>query len=367
MLFIDAFQKVTDPREFNSQHDLTEMLFVALTAVMCGAKSCTDIAQFGRSKLDLLRQFIALEHGVPSHDTFSRVFRRLDPKQFNAAFVRFMAAFGERARLDAPKGVVALDGKSLRGAYDKGSAHMPKLVASVFACDTFVTLSQAVAETGGERHAAIEALKLLSLEGCVVTGDALHCNRPMTQAVRERGGDYAFAIKANQSKLELQTKAALDAAADDPKIPVHETRDQAHGRLEIRRAFVVPFAQSPGKTGLVDLHAVARLEAWRTVDGKTTHKVRHYALSRVMPPEELMTTVRNHWRIENNLHWVLDVRFREDEARNRKDHGPANLATIRRLSLNVLRAHPDKASINIKQQRAAWEQPFLIELLTHMR
>jgi predicted transposase YbfD/YdcC len=367
MVFSDVFGELTDPREFNSQYELTEILFVALAAVLCGAKSCTEMAQFGRSKLELLRQFIPLEGGVPSHDTYSRVFRLLDPQQFNAAFVRFMAAFGEQARLDAPKGVVALDGKSLRGAYAKGCAHMPKLVASVFACDTFMTLSQAVAETGGERHAAIAALKLLSLQGCVVTGDALHCNRPMTQAVRELGGDYAFAIKANQSKLEIEAKAALDAAADDPRIPVHETRDQAHGRVEVRRAFVVPFAQSPGKTALVDLRAVARVEAWRTLDGKTTRKVRHYALSCLMSPQDLLATVRLHWNIENNLHWVLDVRFKEDEARNRKDHGPANLAIIRRLSLNVLRAHPDKASLNIKQQRAAWEQPFLIELLTHMR
>ena len=222
MLFAAAFEDVSDPREFNAQHDLTEILFVALSALLCGAKSCTEMAQFGRSRLDLLRQFIPLEHGVPSHDTFSRVFRLLDPKQFNAAFVRFMAAFGQQARLGAAKGVIAVDGKSLRGAYDKGRAHMPKLVASVFACDTFMTLAQAVAERGGERAAAIEALKLLSLQDCVVTGDALHCNRPMVQAVRGAGGDYALAIKANQSNLMKQATAALDAA--DPKAPVHETR-----------------------------------------------------------------------------------------------------------------------------------------------
>ncbi len=365
MLFAAAFEDVSDPREFNAQHDLTEILFVALSALLCGAKSCTEMAQFGRSRLDLLRQFIPLEHGVPSHDTFSRVFRLLDPKQFNAAFVRFMAAFGQQARLGAAKGVIAVDGKSLRGAYDKGRAHMPKLVASVFACDTFMTLAQAVAERGGERAAAIEALKLLSLQDCVVTGDALHCNRPMTQAVRGAGGDYALAIKANQSNLMKQATAALDAA--DPQAPVHETRDQAHGRLEIRRAVVVPFAQSPGKTALVDLRAVARVEAWRTLEGKTAYKVRQYALSKIMRPEDLMATVRNHWKIENNLHWVLDVRFREDDARNRKDHGPANLATLRRLAANVLRAHPNKASLNIKMQRAAWEPNFLIETITHMR
>jgi predicted transposase YbfD/YdcC len=367
MLFSDVFGEVPDPREFNSQHDLTEILFVALTAMLCGAKSCTEMAQFGRSKLELLQGFIPLAHGVPSHDTFSRVFRLLDPTAFNTAFMRFMAGFGEQARLETAKGVVAIDGKSLRGAYDKGCAHMPKLVASVFACDTFMTLSQAVAETGGESQAAIEALQLLSLKGCVVTGDALHCHQRLTKTVREQGGDYVLAIKANQTTLETHAKAALDTAALDPLTPIHETRDQAHDRLEIRRAFVVPFTRACGKAPLVDLSAVARVEAWRTIEGVTTHKVRHYALSRLMSPQELLSTARHHWKIENKLHWVLDVRLREDDARNRKDHGPANLATLRRLTLNVLRAHPDKASLNIKQQRAAWEKTFLIELLTHMR
>lgn len=365
MLFVTAFAGVSDPRQFNAQHDLTEILFVAVSAILCGAKSCMEIAQFGMSKLDLLREVLPLENGIPSHDTFSRVLRLLDPAELNAGFTRFMAAFGAEVGLGAPKGVVAVDGKSLRGAYDKGQAHMPGLVASVYACDTFMTLSQAVAERGDERAAAIAAVKWLSLKGCTVTGDALHCNQPMTRAVRDAGGDYVLCIKANQSKLMVEAAAALDTAG--PKVATHETIDHAHGRKEIRRAVVVPFDKNPGRLPLVDLRAVARVEAWRTVDGKTTHKVRHYALSKIMVPQELMETVRHHWRIENNLHWTLDVQFREDEARNRKDHGPANLATLRRLALNIHRAHPAKNSINIKIQRAAWEPRFLFELLTHMR
>lgn len=365
MLFLTAFQDVSDPRQFNAQHDLTEILFVAVSAILCGAKTCMEIAQFGVSKLDLLREVITLENGIPSHDTFSRVFRLLDPAELHAGFARFMAAFGAEVALGAVKGVVAVDGKSLRGAYDKGQAHMPRLVVSAYACDTFMTLSQAVADGGDERAAAITALKWLSLKGCTVTGDALHCNQPMTQAVRAAGGDYALCIKANQSKLMIEAAAALDAAG--PKIPTHETIDRAHGRKEVRRAIVVPFDKNPGRHPLVDLRAVARVEAWRTVDGKTTHKVRHYALSQIMAPKDLMDTVRQHWRIENNLHWALDMRFREDDARNRKDNGPANLAALRRLALNIHRAHPAKASINIKIQRAAWEPRFMFELLTHMR
>jgi len=365
MLFVTAFQDVTDPRQCNSQHDLTELLFIALSAILCGAKTCTEMVQFGQSKLDLLREVIPLEKGIPSHDTFSRVLRLLDPVELAAGIARFMAAFGAEVGLSAPKGVVAVDGKSLRGAYDKGCAHMPKLVATVYACDTFMTLSQAVAERGGERAAAIAALKLLSLKGCVVTGDALHCNQPMTQAVRDAGADYALCIKANQSKLMIEATTALDVAG--PKTPSYETGDHAHGREEVRYAIVVPFDENPGKNPLVDLCAVGRIEAWRTIDGKTTHKVRQYALSRMMTPKELMETVRDHWKIENNLHWTLDVRFREDDARNRRDHGPANLAALRRIALNIYRAHPAKASLNIKMKRAAWEPRFLFELLTHMR
>lgn len=365
MLFVEVFEDVADPRDINSQHDLVEILFVALVAMLCGARSCTEIALFGRSKLELLRQFLPLERGVPSHDTFSRVFRLLDPEEFNEAFVRFMAAFGAQARLDRPKGVVAVDGKSLKGAYAKGCAHMPKLVASVFACETFLTLSQAVAEQGGESQAAIEALKLLSLKGCVVTADALHCHRRMTQTIREAGGDYALALKANQSKLFTEAKAALDAAA--PETPVYETKDQDHDRLEIRRAMVVPLAQSPGPKALVDLRAIARVVAIRTVGGKTTEKIRYYALSKVMTAKKVLETVRSHWAIENNLHWTLDVCLREDEARTRKDNGPAILAAIRRLTLNVLRSHPEKTSLNLKQHRAAWDEGFLLELMTHLR
>lgn len=366
MLFVRVFGEVSDPRDCSTRYDLTEMLFVSLAAVLCGAKSCTEIAQFGKSRLELLRQYIPLEYGVPSHDTFSRVFRLLDPKELNAALVRFMAAFGEAMGLQT-KGVVAVDGKSVRGAYERGRAHMPKLVASVYACDTFLTLSQAVAEEGGETEAAIQALKLLSLEGCVVTADALHCHRRMTQTIRKAAADYALAIKANQSKLYEEASLALDLAARNPFTPAYETRDCGHDRLERRRAIVVPFAQSPGKNNLIDLCAVARVDAWRTLGGATSHHVRHFALSREMSPEEVLSVTRSHWRIENNLHWSLDVCFREDAARNRKDHGPANLAAIRRLAMNVLRTHPAKISLNLKQQRAAWETDFLTELMTHVR
>lgn len=367
MVFLEVFEEVPDPRDFTAQHRLPEILFIALAAVLCGATHCTEMALFAKSRLELLRQFIPLEKGPPSHDTFSRVLGALDPTAFNAAFARFMAAFGAQARIDLPKGQVAIDGKSLRRAYAKGCAHMPPLVVTAFACDSFMSLSQAVAQKGGEAQAAIEALQLLSLKGLTITADALHCHRRMTKAIRDGGGHYVITIKGNQSKLAAQANAALDAAAARKETRFHHTEEEAHGRHEVRRAFVVPFVQSPGKAALADLVAVARVESWRKVNGKTTHKMRCYALSRIMPAKQLLATVRRHWAIENQLHWQLDVLLAEDLARSRKNNAPANLALLRRIALNILRADPEKIPLSHKRLKARWADQDLLRLLTHVR
>ncbi|UCI08101.1 ISAs1 family transposase [Mesorhizobium sp. B1-1-8] len=367
MVFLDVFGEVPDPRDLTAQHPLPEILFVALAAVLCGATHCTEMELFAKNRLDLLRQFIPLECGAPSHDTFSRVLAALDPVALNDAFMRFMAAFGAQARIDAPTGQLAIDGKSLRRAYAKGRSHMPPLVVTAFGCDTFMSLAQTVAQEGGEVQAAIAALELLSLKGLTVTADALHCHRRMTKTVREGGGHYVIAIKGNQSKLATEANATLDKAAASKATKFHQTEEQAHGRHEVRRAFVIPFAQMPGKNALLDLCAIARVESWRTVEGKTTHKVRCYALSRKMPAHELLATVRRHWSIENDLHWQLDVLLGEDNIRGRKNNTAANHAILRRLALNVLRADPEKIPLSHKRLKARWADQDLLRLFTHMR
>ena len=366
MFIIDVLDEISDPRRFNAVHDLTDVLFVALAAMLCGAVHCTDMAMFAEARLELLRQFVPLKEGAPSHDTFSRVLRALDPQAFDTAFARFMAAFGQQARHDT-HGHLAVDGKSLRRAYDKGRAHMPPLVVTVLACESFMSLAQSVAEAGGEAQAAIEALNLLSLKGCIVTADALHCHRRMTQAIVSRGGDYVLAVKGNQSKLAREAAAALDRAQARPRTPVFETEDTAHGRHEVRRALVTPFVQTPGKAALDGLKAVARIETWRTVGERTTHAVRTYALSRKMTPKDVLRTVRQHWAIENQLHWQLDVLMAEDQTRNRKDNGPANLALLRRLALNILRAEPSSIPLRQKGLKARWNDNALLQTMTYMR
>jgi len=366
MLILDVLDEIPDPRRYNAVHELTDVLFTAFAAMLCGATHCTEMEVFAETRLELLRQFVPLRAGSPSHDTFSRVFAALDPAAFLAAFQRLMTAFGGQARTDL-RGQVAIDGKSLRRAYDKGRAHMPPLVVTVFDCETFMSLSQAVAGAGGEAEAAIAALKLLSLKGCTVTGDALHCHRRLTQTVRAGGGDYVLAIKGNQSKLAKEACAALDKAQANPRTAIAETEDDDHDRGELRACIVTPFRQSPGKNNLERLIAVARVETWRSVAGKTSHTVRAYALSKRMTPAEVLRAVRGHWQIENNLHWQLDVLMAEDQTRNRKNNAPANLAALRRLSLNVLRAEPSKIPLSHKRLKARWASEDLLRLMTHMR
>lgn len=366
MTIIEALDAVEDPRAFNIQHNLTDVLFVALVATLCGAANCTEMAIFAETRLDILRQVVPLKKGAPSHNTFSAVFRALAPKALDAVLRGFMATFGEQARGAQPRHL-AVDGKCFRRAFEKGRAHMPPLTVTVFDCDNLISLTQAEGQEGGEAQAAIDALSLLSLAGCLVTGDALNCHRRFTRAVRDGGANYVITLKGNQSKLAKQADDALDKAADNPKTKVAEVQDKAHGRLETRRAFVIPFTQEPGNNALVDLRAVARIESQRTSHGKTTVDVRAFVMSRMTSPENLLKTVRKHWFIENHLHWQLDVLMGEDGDRTRKDHGPTNLATLRRLALNVLRNDPQKIPLSHKRLKAGWDNQALLNALTHMR
>jgi len=363
--FRAIFAGLPDPRDINALHDLTEILFIALLATLSGATGCAAMAEFGVAKEGFLRGILELKHGIPSHDTFSRVFRLLDPTAFGEVFARFMREFGEAAGIAPASGVVAFDGKSLKRSYEKGRAHMPPLMVSAWATATRMVLAQTQAPNGNEVQGTLELLKLLNLEGCVVTTDALHCHRRMAKAVCAAGADYAFKVKDNQPALVADAEAVLAAAG--AQTPHAETHDKAHGRIERRRAIVVAAKHLAKKHKFEGLTAVGRIESWRTVNGRASKHDHLILLSKVMSPAELLTTVREYWSIENRQHWVLDVVFSEDESRARKDNAPRNLATLRRLSLNVLSAHPAKTSMNLKRQHAGWNDQFLLELLTHVR
>jgi len=359
--FYECFEEVPDPRAENSQHDLLEILFIALLASLCGARHCSDMAEFGRSKEGLLRSVLTLAHGVPSHDTFSRIFRLLDPAAFEAAFRRFTAAFAAAAKLAKPKGVVAIDGKALRGAYERGQSHMPRVVVTAWGAATRMALASTLAAGGNEAEAAVRLIGLLKLNGCIVTADALHCHRGMARAIVAQGGDYLLALKGNQPALLRDAEAALAAAASAP----FSTEDKRHDRVEVRTAVVAPAGRMAINHDFPNLAAVGRIES-RRGDGPPV--TRHFLLSKTWSAERFLHGARDHWDIENGLHWTLDVSLDEDRARSRKDYAPENLAVLRRMALNIARTHPDtKTSLRRKLLRAGWDDSFLFELIRHMR
>ena len=350
---------MVDPRKNQAQHDLTEILFIALLATLCGATTCCDIALFGRAKETLLRSILVLEHGIPSHDTFSRVFRILDPDSFEKVFRRFTKAFATAIKI---KGVVALDGKALRRAYDRGQSHMPPVMVTAWSAR--MALVNVLAPGNNEAAGALHLVELLQLKGCVVTADALHCHRGMAKAIVERGGDYVLAVKNNQPGLLRDAKAAI-SSAERKKARQATTEEFGHDRKETRTAIVAPVRDMAEEHNFPGLKAVARITSKRGRD-KTVE--RYFLLTQCYTPAELLRIVREHWGIENVLHWTLDVVLDEDQTRSRKDHAPANLAVLRRLALNIARAHPDtKTSLRGKLKRAAWDDSFLVDMLLNMR
>lgn len=362
---ISIFYDVRDPRDFNARHDLAAMLFIALAATLCGAKSCVDIADFTVANEDELAAIVDLRHGPPSHDSFSRLFRLIDPEEMAKAFARFMAALREGLGLDPAKGVVAVDGKSLRRGYERGRACMPPLMVGIWDAETRLSLATRHASGGNEVAATLAALKSVVLKGCIVTADALHCHPRMAAAVRERGAHYAFKLKANHAPLFSCAQRAFAAADAAGTLAFYEQTDIAHDRRERRRASVI--ARPADAPKFPALSAIGRIEAERHANGKIAKTVHYVVLSKQLSPRRMLEVTRTHWSVENHLHWRLDVVFNEDDARTRKNYGPQNLAVLRRIALDILRAHPDTRSIARKMKLAAWKKEFFYELFAHLR
>jgi predicted transposase YbfD/YdcC len=353
------FRALKDPRASNSRHDLVDILVIALAATLAGAKTCTEFEFFGQGRRELLRQFVELEHGIPSHDTFCNVLRVLDPRGLDTVLRKFSKSFGI-------KGVVSIDGKALRGAFARGRKATPLHMVNVWAAGTRMALAQRKAPNRNEVAGALEVLALLDLDGALVTADALHCRPDTAQTIRGRKGHYVLAIKSNRGRLFTAAKALFDTARKPSQATQRSTT--AHGRIERRQAIVVAAPQFGQPYAFPDVAAVGRIDSWRANLGKRTkHKVRYFLASRRLSAKKLLEVVRAHWGIENNLHWVLDVVFAEDACRSRKDHAPENLAVIRKLAINVLQATPGPLRISHKMLQARWNNDFLLSALAHMR
>lgn len=359
-------RKLRDPRASNASYPLEEVLFVALAAVLCGAMGGTDMADFGRRRMEMLRRFVPLKNGVPSHDVFSDVFRMLEPKAFERMFRAFVAAFAEFHGLDL-SGVFAVDGKSVCGAYERGKSALPMHLINVFAAKAQLALAARKAPGRNETEAALEVLNMLRLKHKIVTADALFCSRAFAQTVRDRGGDYVLALKKNQSKLfaEVERRFARKGARDKAEL----SQPAIHDRSEKRRATVMHAQDLAQAHAFPGIAAIARITSWRRCKGQPADKpfVRYFLLSAYMPAKKLLEVVRSHWAIENQMHWILDVVFAEDANRARKDNAPENLAILRRLALNLLRAHPEPISMRRKMNAAAWDDSFLLSILIQKR
>jgi predicted transposase YbfD/YdcC len=324
------------------------------------------MAQFGRAKEGLLRTLLPLEHGIPSHDTFGRVFQVLDPKKFERVFRGFMAAFAEANGVDLT-GVIAVDGKALRGAYERGKSATPLHLVNVFASEARMALATRKAPGRNEVEAAIEVLGLLCLEGSIVTADALHCNRGFAAAVLARGGDYVLALKKNQNKLFAAVERCF--LRRGVRSTGEKLEPATHDRREWRRATVIRNKTLAVSEKFPGIAALARITSRRRVRGQRAGipVTRYYLLSAYMPAVKLLRVARSHWAIENQLHWILDVVLSEDASRVRKDNAPENFATLRKLALNIIRTHPAKLSMRQKIKTAGWDDNFLRDLFGYMR
>jgi predicted transposase YbfD/YdcC len=363
---LTIFREVRDPRDFNARHDLGAILFIALAATLCGAKSCVAIADFAAANVELLAEIVDLPYGAPSHDCFSRVFRLLDPEEMVQVFTRFVAALREGLGLGPAKGVVAIDGKSLRRGYERGRSFMPPLMVSVWDAETRLSLTTRHAPGGNEVAATLAALKGLVLKGCIVTADALHCHPAMAAAVRETGAHYALKLKANNGPLFKCVEAAFAVADKKGKLAFHEESEFAHDRHERRRASILK--RPANAPDFPDLAAIGRIEAERQVGkGKVTKTVHYVVLSKYLSPLRMLEVTRTHWCVENQQHWPLDVVFHEDDARTRKDYAPQNLGVVRRIAIDILRAHPDNRSVGRKMNLAAWKSQYFFSLFAHLR
>ena len=364
------FGDLKDPRIDRCKcHQLLDILVIAICAIICGADDWVEVEAFGNAKLAWFKTFLALPHGIPSHDTFGRVFARLDPAQFQACFLRWIRALAELL----PGEVVAVDGKELRRSLDRTAGKAAICLVSAWASEQHLVLGQVkVDEKSNEITAIPDLLDVLSLEGTVVTIDAAGCQTAIAQKVIEKGGDYVLALKDNQPNLAADVALLFQDAhrggPDSPQTDQAERIEKGHGRIETRicttiadPALLAPLRRSEE---WVKLESLIEIRAQRQMDGETTTKVRYYLSSLDGNAKTALGVTRTHWSIENSMNWVLDVAFREDDSRVRKDFGPENLGILRRIALNLLKQETSlKVGVKAKRKAAGWDEAYLRQVL----
>jgi Transposase len=360
----DFFSDLTEPRESNKRHKLIDIITIALCSVICGADTWEDIEEFGHTKWEWFGKFLELPHGIPAHDTFARVFANMDPTEFQQAFLKWVEAI----RAVTNKQIVAIDGKTLRRSRDKDK--FPLHLVSAWALENKMVLGQVkTREKSNEITAIPELLRVLELEGCIVTIDAMGCQKDIAEKIIDKGADYVLGLKGNQGTLhddvKLYFEDCLSSGFKDIAYDYHETIDGDHGRIETRRYWTTSAIDWLSDKALwKNLSTIVMVERERYVNGKTSTETSYYLTSLESDAARVSRAVRGHWGIENSLHWVLDIAFREDESRIRKDHAPANFAIIRHMALNLLRKETSlRRSIKTKRLKAGWDTDYLARIL----
>lgn len=364
---LDKFSALEDPRQsWKVVYPLPEILLAVLCATMAGADDFVEIERWANRKLDFLRRFLPFENGIPSHDTLNDVLNALPGEAFSECFVSWV----ESLRGDAPD-IVAIDGKTSRRAHNKSKGQNPLHLVSAWAARQRLVLGQQACEEKSNEITAIPALlERLELTGALVTIDAMGCQTKIAKTIRDKGADYLLALKDNWPALSAEVERFF-ADADPETLDRFETTDNDHGRLEIRRHAVchnIDWLTSerrfPGEWRFKDLAMIAMVEAETIRNDKTCLERRYYLSSAKLSAKPLALAVRAHWHVENRLHWVMDVVFHDDLMRLRTEHGPANMATVRHMSLNLIRNINDKASLKVRRKTLGWDDDYLANALT---
>ena len=361
---ITILKEVPDPRvDRRELHSLSDVLAIAICALLCGADSFEDMEVFGEAKSDWFGTFLELPHGIPSHDTFNRVFAAIDPEKFLECFMRWTQSL----RSAITEEIVALDGKALRRAINAGDC--PKVVVSAWAADNGLALGQLKTDDKSNEITAVpKLLRALELGGCIVTLDAMGCQKEIAKEIKEADADYVLALKGNHGLTHAEIKSYLDEAISRKakELAYVEILDKGHGRLETRR-----YWQSgqldwfEDRSSWEGLQSVGVVEAVRELNGQSSVERRYYLSSLSVDVNRFARAVRSHWSIENQLHWVLDVNFKEDQSRARSGYAAENLATLRRWALNLIKADQQKKKRSLKgrMKAAGWDNRYLLHLL----
>jgi len=352
---------IKDPRHHNVRHLLQDILIIALCAIISGADNWVLVAEYGRSKEEWFKQFLLLPNGIPSHDTFGRLFAMLNPKDFKEFFTRWVQDISESLKGKT----VAIDGKTLRRSCDKSDHKSAIHMVSAWVAENSIVLGQLKTDDKSNEITAIpELIKSLALKGSIVTIDAMGCQKKITETIIDEKADYIIQVKSNQPNLHNNIALFFQDPANGP-FDSYESIDGDHGRIETRNySTISDIDWLEGKHLWAGLKSIAMVKRQRDIDGKVSNETSYFISSLESHAETFAKSIRNHWSIENSLHWCLDVSFREDDCRVRKDHAPENFAILRHMAINLLKREKTlRGSIQTKRMKAAWDHKYLMKIL----